>query len=319
MINKDSLQKTERFSYQIANNILSDDDSIRSCLDEAKQTASSSRNQNQMLLEVRLTRHLAFQKYISVFSSKKAHYVNNDIASIMDELNDVVKLSSSKNTENVIALQLTGLLDSYISSLSETEIYIYVHRYFFADSIETIASSCKMSAYNVNDILEKCNNGLIELLSEKKYSVKKETLFHAFTDISDDHILCKHTVMTSPKKKAGTKNKNGVTLHIILSLGTLIAAILVFVLLATSISDNTNTDNPSNPNNPSNSDSSADSLKPDITNPTEPGKSPEDIIGTVNEEKWYRLCGWLLGTAATATSWWLPACVTDRLSDQAPQ
>lgn len=235
MINKESTTN-EKLCNQIAGNLLADSDSIASCISNAIHATASTKQTTSGLLDVRVTRDFAFKKFIDAFLAKEKNLYTANIISIMDELDDIANLSSLKNTENFIALQLSGLLDKYISSLDETDRNIYVHRYFFADSFEDIAKLYKISVDNVNDIIEKCNSGLVEIISEKKYTVKKETLFEAFTDISDDLILCRHYKKASSKEYSNNQNlseeKKSLSILLPITICGLAVLLMIFILWA---------------------------------------------------------------------------------------
>ena len=245
MINKDFSETLESLCYRIAQNVLTDSDHIASCIEDAKNRAISSKHNSSSMLSVRLVRHIAFQKFMSAYKSGDTSSYNGNILAIMDELDDVAKLSSSSDNENVIALQLSDTVNVYVRTLTETEQFIYIRRYFFADSIEAIANMCNMSTDNVDDILDRCNGRLVNLLTDKNFTIKKETLFHCFTDISDELISnCTNYVAssvndahkhktTTPKRDDTVTNheKKERSSHSPFSLVSLVSGIVAIVII----------------------------------------------------------------------------------------
>ena len=92
----------------------------------------------------------------------------------VEELNAELEqvIPSAENIEDVIDdTTLKSLLDDFISSLSTEQRNIFIRRYWYLDSIETIAEGFGFSKSKVKTTLFRCRNQLKKLLEKEGYTV----------------------------------------------------------------------------------------------------------------------------------------------------
>lgn len=227
----------EKLSYRLISNIFIDNELINSCINEAKTHVSSQKNvQNSSLLEARVARLIAFNKFNIAVNDGNINLCNDNIISVMKELENVANSNNPKDDENIIPLQLTAILEDFISSLTEQEISVYIQRYFLISSVAAISKKLNITSGNVNEILDKCNDKLVDILQNKKYHVKKETLFNALTDIGDNYIaVCinpRNFKATLSQKERSSNEKQGSSLLWPITACGMAILVIIFLLWA---------------------------------------------------------------------------------------
>lgn len=173
------------------------------------------------IYSVRVARHSAFSKYIS----SEAH--ESEIALIMNELDECT--SNSSDIENVLALQLCDYIEEYMSTISTQSFNIFIKRYFYMEGIDTIAIDCKITEAKVANILKDCRDALNAHLATKGYIFKSETLFEAFSNISDSFLIEGKARELNHDSKQLKSHKVGVFFALIASVA--IVAIIISVLI----------------------------------------------------------------------------------------
>ena len=112
----------------------------------------------------KIARNLATMKYHANTAEKRnSHY---DVA--LDELEECLSESSSVE-EEYVAKELSEAINSFLSTLNYTDRFIFVRRYWYADSLEDIA---KMANSTPNSVTVR----LYRLRKKLKYSLMKEGL-----------------------------------------------------------------------------------------------------------------------------------------------
>ncbi len=95
----------------------------------------------------------------SGYNSSDYYFIANNF-SIMEELETTVSTCNSNESENIIQLQLSDIVDKFIRTLKQHEQIIYIRRYFYTDTVENIAASCDLSADKIRTVINKCNENL---------------------------------------------------------------------------------------------------------------------------------------------------------------
>jgi len=182
MNNTISKNQHKRSLYRIANNICS--------CDSNSFTLDSISDRQDVCTELlaRLLRNKCIEEYVTAHSSLNNQTDNTNMYSILNELQKASTDSQDKFPENVIQLQLSDIINKFILSLKPDEQAVFIRRYFFADSINDIATDTKYTVDKVTSILNSCNKNLQNNLESCNYIVKPETLFKSFTDICDELI-----------------------------------------------------------------------------------------------------------------------------------
>ena len=198
-------------------------------------------------LKARRARASLLEKYYNVQNTSGQNsndsYFMANMSSILKELDDAATCNSDES-ENVIQLQLSDMVDKFIRKLKPHEQIIYIRRYFYADTIENIAASCDLSADKLVNILRVCNDELNSILSKDQYLISTSTLFQCFTDIQDDLISFGSDMQSinnylNPSSSKGAKKLNmAVNKYSVIIVAIFVIAIIVIISIIPS-GDNT--------------------------------------------------------------------------------
>ena len=115
---------------KIIENIICDSELIAEC----ENTLENVKNNDTQAELIYVARHLALDKID--FTTKEN--ASDNFKELLDELDSIAINDTCEST--IISLQLSSILDQFLQKLSKNEQKIYIYRYFYAHSIETIAS-----------------------------------------------------------------------------------------------------------------------------------------------------------------------------------
>lgn len=217
------------YYYNLAYNILNDDALAKKNVNKALSCTNST---STWMYVSKLTRNFAFEEYMhnskaTSDTASKAAY-GDTFADILAELLECTSVSFYNKEENVIPLQVCNIIDSFARTLSEQNRSIFIRRYFFADSVEKIASRYKLSLKSVNNILTECRKTLNERLVSKNYIMRPATLLDGFTGIGDDLLIeC---------EKPATSSYKHLILPLSIAAGILLVIGITVTLMATKLS-----------------------------------------------------------------------------------
>lgn len=150
----------------VAYNILGNTQDVEECLNDTWLAAWNSippaRPFKLGSFLCRIARNLATKKYHSNLALKRnSHY---DLA--LDELSECISSGSSLEDE-YSAKELARFIDSFLDTLSYEDRFIFMRRYWYADSLESIAQMCAMSYGSVSVRLHRIRNRLKKLLMKE--------------------------------------------------------------------------------------------------------------------------------------------------------
>ncbi len=115
----------------------------------------------------KIVRNLSFNKYRHEHRLKRGGY---EMSIILDELNEIV--SDRENIEdNVIGGELVKAINKFIRTLSDEKRYIFIRRYWYSDSIKTIADKCGHSENSVSVELSRIRKKLSDHLKKGGYDI----------------------------------------------------------------------------------------------------------------------------------------------------
>ena len=109
-----------------------------------------------------IARNLATKKYHSNSACKRNSYY--DLA--LDELSECISSGSSPE-DDYSAKELAVLIDSFLDALSYEDRFVFMRRYWYADSLEKIAEMSGMSYGSVSVRLHRIRNKLKKLLTKE--------------------------------------------------------------------------------------------------------------------------------------------------------
>lgn len=156
------------YCYSIAYNILANkEDSEESVSDTymaAWNTIPPRRPNFLNAFLAKITRHLSIDRWRKRSARKRG---GGEMILALEELENCVDVH---NTETDFEqAELTRVLNEFLSSLPETERNVFLCRYWYLDSIQTISACTGFTHSKVTSMLYRTRNKLRKLLSEEGY------------------------------------------------------------------------------------------------------------------------------------------------------
>lgn len=156
------------YCYSIAYNILSNrEDSEESVSDTylaAWNTIPPRRPNFLNAFLAKMTRRISIDRWRKLSAKKRG---GGEIILALDELEECV---DTHNVETELAKkELTRVLNAFLSSLQETERNVFLCRYWYLDSIQTISEVSGFSQSKVTSMLHRMRGKLRKTLSEEGY------------------------------------------------------------------------------------------------------------------------------------------------------
>ncbi len=152
--------------HSVSYNILGNRSDAEECVNDAYLGAWNAippAKPNPLLAFVcKIVRNISLKRYKQNIAAKR----NSSYDVAMEELEDC--LSSSTTIEDEIAEQeLTGIIESFLDSLSKENRVIFLRRYWFSDTYADIAKQVGLTEKNVSVRLTRLRKELREYLSER--------------------------------------------------------------------------------------------------------------------------------------------------------
>ena len=167
-----AIQETDRkyggYCYKIAFGILADrqdsEESVSDTYLAAWNTIPPRRPNFLNAFLAKMTRHISIDRWRKLSAQKRG---GGEIILALEELEDCVDRS---NVETELAKkELTRVLNAFLSSLPETERNVFLCRYWYLDSIQTISEVSGFSQSKVTSMLHRLRGKLRKKLSEEGY------------------------------------------------------------------------------------------------------------------------------------------------------
>lgn len=156
------------YCYCIAYNILSNrEDSEESVSDTylaAWNTMPPKRPKALNIFLGKITRHISIDRYRRNNAKKRG---GGEIALALEELEGCTDGHDTESQWEV--KELTHILNQFLSTLTETERNIFLCRYWYCDSIQTIAERAGFSQSKVTSMLHRTRGKLRKCLREEGY------------------------------------------------------------------------------------------------------------------------------------------------------
>ena len=156
------------YCYSIAYNILFNREDSEECVSDtylaAWNTIPPRRPNFLNAFLAQMTRHISIDRWRKRSAKKRG---GGEIFLALEELEDCVD-SSSTETEYE-KKELSRVLNQFLSSLPETERNVFLCRYWYLDSIQTISEVSGFSQSKVTSMLQRLRGKLRKKLSEEGY------------------------------------------------------------------------------------------------------------------------------------------------------
>lgn len=163
--------KYGRYCKSIANNILNDEEDAKECVNDTWLNAWNAMpvhwpGQLSAFLG-KITRNLSFNRYKRARAGKRG---GGEMTLILDELAECV--SDADDVEQIInRRELEKAVSSFVRSLSAEKRRLFVRRYWYADSVSTIAKDRGMLPGTVSKTLERTRKQLKSYLTERGFEI----------------------------------------------------------------------------------------------------------------------------------------------------
>lgn len=158
------------YCRKIAMNILYNSEDSEECVNDTYLAAWNSMPDNRPSLLgsflAAITRNLSLDKYRRSHSQKRGE---GQIDVVFDELLEVASGSSVENEAE--AGRLNEAMNRFVHSLNDESRFIFVRRYFYADSLEEIAGILKITEAKIKSNLFRSRNKLRDFLMKEGFEV----------------------------------------------------------------------------------------------------------------------------------------------------
>ena len=163
--------KYKNYLFSIAYNVVHDRLDCEECLNDTYLGAwnampPSKPNVLKAFLTT-ITRRIAIKRY---HSKLKQSAIPSEMTSSLSELEDFV-VGDGDIDADFDAERLGNIISDFVRSLSLRRQFIFMSRYYIADSIDTIASDLSLSRSTVNKELAAIRSALKEKLESEGYSI----------------------------------------------------------------------------------------------------------------------------------------------------
>ena len=158
------------YCYTIAYNILaSREDSEESVSDTYFSAWNTIPPRKPTLLQAflgKITRHISIDRWRKQTAQKRG---GKELTLALEELGEC--LDTRGMEAEITSRELTRVLNSFLASLPETERNVFLCRYWYMDTIETIAKITGFSRSKVTSMLHRSRGKLRKQLTEEGYRV----------------------------------------------------------------------------------------------------------------------------------------------------
>ncbi len=164
---KETDHKYGRYLYAISFNILQDRLDSEECINDTYLTAwnkipPTRPNVLQRFLS-KITRDISTDKYRTIHAQKR---VPSELMVSLDELEECIDGTISKDEDELVT-QISKVLNGFIGGLSERDRFIFICRYYYADSVQYISKMLEISDKTVY-------RELARLRQELRHALAKE-------------------------------------------------------------------------------------------------------------------------------------------------
>ncbi|MDO4804025.1 MAG: sigma-70 family RNA polymerase sigma factor [Lachnospiraceae bacterium] len=167
----ESAFKYGRYCHSIASNILKSESDAEECVNDTWLRAWNAMPPHRpSVLSVflgKITRNLSIDRYKSLHRQKRG---GGQIDLVLDEISEIV--SGRDNPEEMaMREELQADINRFLSSLPKEKKYMFILRYWYADSIADIAGQVGMSENNVTVSLSRIRGKLRKYLADRGYAI----------------------------------------------------------------------------------------------------------------------------------------------------
>lgn len=164
-------KKYGRYCTAIARNILGSHEDAEECVNDTYWSAWNAmpphRPERLSVFLGKLTRNLAFNRYKSAAAEKRG---GGEVPAVLDELSELVSGGESVE-EELDRKELVAAINEFLGGLTPQKRSIFLRRYWYTDSIASIAKCCGMGEGAVSMTLNRLRLKLRDYLLERGFSL----------------------------------------------------------------------------------------------------------------------------------------------------
>ena len=169
---EDAITETDKkygaYCVSIARSILTSPEDAEECVNDAYLRVWNSippqRPDNFSAFAAKIVRNLSLDRLKRIRAGKRS-----GATVALEELEGCLFTSSDTLAENVAETELRRAINVYLRKCSERDRAVFIRRYFFTESLETIAKNFDLSYANTSKILARMRTGLKEFLKKEGF------------------------------------------------------------------------------------------------------------------------------------------------------
>lgn len=163
--------KYGKYLYTIAHNILNDDLDSEECLNDTYLgTWNSIPPKRPSVLQAFLSKIMRNTALGRVRKATAEKRIPSEMILSLDELDECIPFEPGEDEKYYIN-RLSELFNRYLDTLTDRQLFVFVCRYYYSDSVVSIADMLKLNKNTVFRDLAKIREGLREYLEKEGYSI----------------------------------------------------------------------------------------------------------------------------------------------------
>ena len=163
--------KYGKYLYTIAYNILNDNMDSEECLNDTYLgTWNAIPPQRPTLFQAFLSKIMRNTALGRVRKATSAKRIPSELILSLEELDECIQLEPGED-EKYYVNRLSELFNSYLETLSDRQLFVFICRYYYSDSVARIADMLKLSKNTICRDLAAIRSGLREYLEREGYSI----------------------------------------------------------------------------------------------------------------------------------------------------
>lgn len=163
-------KKYGKYVYTIAYNIVKNSQDCEECVNDTYlgvwNRIPPSRPTVFQVFLAKIARNIAVDCWRKNTSEKR---VSSEMTVSLEEISQCMSTDLSVE-EQVMIREITKILNDYLKSLGDRDVFLFISRYYYADPIKKIADMLKLSERTVYRDLERMRDELGKRLEEGGYS-----------------------------------------------------------------------------------------------------------------------------------------------------
>ena len=163
--------KYGKYLYTIAYNILNDKMDSEECLNDTYLgTWNAIPPAKPTILQVFLSKIMRNTALGRLRKASAAKRIPSELSISLEELDECIRWEPGED-EKYYVNRLSELFNKYLDTLSDRQLFIFICRYYYSDSVVKIADMLKLSKNTVFRDLAEIRKGLREFLEKEGYNI----------------------------------------------------------------------------------------------------------------------------------------------------